>query len=1294
MDKNSKAVFGWDFDEAAAGCPWLRPTYVGAYAAQSAANLLDPAAGFGSPLVRRLYAYRAAYCQPGLPPASREGPAADPDARLLGSLLHKLAVRGLPAPCSLSLERRLLYDAREAGVLDYSERVENGSIGLECQPLLEGLPAMLTAFLLPELALTDGDVTALLERHMSLCSPAEREFYEEAIKRCSDPRLALMLRPQREFGSMLPFPLDPRSAGSDAFVRRQIGVSIDAADRVDFAIEVPFCAEGAAGTGWLRRVIEVDDSTHSARAAHTVDQARDRALRSAGWEVERALTGGGTSRRWGRLVESVCRSLQDAVPASVVEAAYRLRDLPTHQREAIARLLLLPVAEAQLTAMLARLLYWGVAGGGDEVLIVDSQRIGIAPAVRAACEAVAMVGGIHGIAADTCPHVRTQGLQHGEPTLSPVPSAGGRIELRYYGWPSAQSWEALSACSASSAVVVAAPSCAAPNYLEPLLPAEPRPVRIANGASRASEPADPVRAGLVYLLRNVFRKLAFREGQLPIIERAIALRPAVGLLHTGAGKSLCYQLAALCQPGTVLVVAPLRSLMLDQAENLEAAGIHRVAAVLGGVAESATESRLERAWRERSVAAGGQLFALISPERLQMPGFDNLLRSLAACAPIPFCVVDEAHCISEWGHDFRPSYLVVGKRFRQYTGWGGGRPAVMALTATASRTVLRDIMRELDIADSEAVIEPRTYDRPELQIEIRRVHARARMRELAKEVRRMMVETDAGHTGSTTPALDQQKSPGGRGLVFSLYASPEVELGVPRLAADLRTSIPGIQLETYTGSGRDQYIPEPREDGVLLEGQLEGQQSAGESRGKVRLVPAKRRGDTEAERRRLQAQRRFKRGESPILVATHAFGMGIDIPDIRWVIHALLPRSLEEYSQQIGRAGRDGKPARCVLLFCDDQPDLADELLDVDRVRLEELLDRIKSVRRESRGDAIRTLWFVLSAFIGRDLEKAVLHHVIAEWLEPHMRPGFPAGAVVELPFDALPNMLLPTEVERDREVILERALYRLSLVGAIADYWKDYSANCFLIDLDEVKPRRMYESLRAYLLRYLPKSEAACRMPPEPWDYGYAGAAMACGEAVVNMVYETAAKQRRRALGQMLQAARDGSRYGAAVFRAQLLAYLADSEFSDTVRALSERSEPADWLDLLARIDTPDAAAWVLGACRRALEDNPSHPGLLLLAGVARLVCSAGKGAEGEITAGMAALRRTVPDEIMRAGIAAQIAAYIRRLSPANVDMALLAMVEGDCSPMMARLCLVGATPGSAAFQMATVVTTGGGIG
>lgn len=683
-----------------------------------------------------------------------------------------------------------------------------------------------------------------------------------------------------------------------------------------------------------------------------------------------------------------------------------------------------------------------------------------------------------------------------------------------------------------------------------MLPTEPRPAFTLSHEPSSSANADSM-AALHHLLRNVFRKYAFREGQLDIITRALSLRPVLGLLHTGAGKSLCYQLAAFLQPGTSIVVMPLRSLILDQVENMEACGFHRVAAVLGGVAESATEGRRERAWRERSVAHGGQILALISPERLQMPGFDGLLKALVCYMPIPYCVVDEAHCVSEWGHDFRPSYLSIGRRVKQYgyKGQGSTIPTIVALTATASRTVLRDIIRELDISEDGAVIEPSSYDRPELELVVKRVHARRRVTEITAQVRALSNATTAGS-----------------GLVFSLYASPEIELGVPRLAAELRARIPGIELDTYTGTGRDKYSADIPDD-ALERGDNESEQSSmsmvaiSATGVRVRKVEATKHlynRDMKAERRRMETQRRFKRGEVPVLIATHAFGMGIDMPDVRWIVHSILPRSVEEYAQQIGRAGRDSQPARCVLLYCDDQPDLADELLDPDRVPLEDLLGRIKSIRRESRGDIIRTLWFLLSAFIGQSLEKEILRYIVTEWLEPHMRPGCPAGAIVEVPFNALPSRLMPTEVERDQEVVLERALYRLQVTGAVADYWKDFSHNCYLVDMDEVRPASIYSSLDAYLRKYLPNDEKMERwMPSEPWQYNFSGTAILCGETVVDMIYETVAKQRRRALGQMLELARAGTRYGSEIFRHKLQAYLSNGTRSNNT------TEREDLLDL-----------------------------------------------------------------------------------------------------------------------------------
>lgn len=1110
---NAPATHLTPFDNAASACPWLRGTVRGAYAADSVVRLIDSAGGFGAPLVRRLYDYRAAYHQSRIPIQSqlaptranaRTSPSPDPDARLLGAVLHKVAVRGVPTPCSLSLERRLLYEAREAGVLNYSERDLNGSVRLDCQPYLPDLRSMMIACLIPELLLDDVAAQALLDRYRTMCSPPERELLDAVAKSVRDVRLALLMRPQREFGSLIPTLF--QSESSDC--------GIDRADRCDFALEVPCCDDSTVGDGWIRTVVEVDDSRHTTRSARWNDRERDVALRAERWNVERLALAAHSRQQWKRHISQLVGQIDIAIPASILDAAYALRALHAHQREAITRLITLPIAEAQLLAALARMIYWGTAHAGDQIIVVDADQIGIEPAVSAVREMMRAVSAIHGIEAHTVPHVRTQG----QVESPPPPNAGGFVELRYYSSPKAQAWDACALGTRQPVVVV--PSCTSAECVEPLLVAEPRPILPDPELQRLTDSVDP----LSHVLRNVFRKREFRSGQRAIIKRALALQPVLGLLQTGAGKSLCYQMASLLQPGTTIVVSPLRSLILDQAESLEAAGLHRVAAVLGGLGDTATEGRRARMWRARSVAHGGQILAIISPERLQMPQFDSLLKTLACRMPIPFVVVDEAHCISEWGHDFRPCYLSIERRVRQYIGRTGTIPTILALTATASRAVLQDIVRELDISGVGAIVEPHSYDRPELEIEIIQVPARRRMSVLAAQVKRLMAETG-----------------GGSGIVFSLYASAEIEVGVPRIAAELRTRLPGIEVETYTGSGRDQFIPEPEEIQSMshLGDATPAVSSVHEFR--VRRIVSRR--DTEAERRRMEAQHKFRHHQVSIMVATHAFGMGLDMPDVRWVVHTLLPRSVEEYIQQIGRVGRDGQPARCILLFCDDQPALANELLDPDRTPMEDLLTKIKLIRRESRGDAVRTSWFVLSAFIGRELEKNILRHVLTEWLAPYMQPGCPAGAVVEIPFNALPTSLIPTELGRDHELILERTLYRLLMAGAITDYWKDYTKNLYLVGLDEVTPIKMYECLTAYLQRYLDDADVANWMPPKPWKYSYVEAAALCGAVVVDIVYETAAKQRRRALAHMLQLARSGTIYSPEYFRSKIISYLSSKD-------------------------------------------------------------------------------------------------------------------------------------------------------
>ena len=230
---------------------------------------------------------------------------------------------------------------------------------------------------------------------------------------------------------------------------------------------------------------------------------------------------------------------------------------------------------------------------------------------------------------------------------------------------------------------------------------------------------DEIEEALMFLLRAIFAKEAFWEGQLDAIFEVIEGRDCAVLLPTGAGKSLIYQLAGLVLPGRTLVVDPLVSLMEDQVEGLRANGIDRVAQISGYTTQQGrTDEILER------IKSGEVLFVFVSPERLQTPRFRTALRTLAQGSPINLAVVDEAHCVSEWGHDFRTAYLNVGRLLRELCrDTDGVAPPLLALTGTASRAVLRDVLIELGIErDSErAVIRPQTFDRGELRYTVTHV---------------------------------------------------------------------------------------------------------------------------------------------------------------------------------------------------------------------------------------------------------------------------------------------------------------------------------------------------------------------------------------------------------------------------------------------------------------------------------------------------------------------------------------------------------------------------------------------
>ena len=325
-------------------------------------------------------------------------------------------------------------------------------------------------------------------------------------------------------------------------------------------------------------------------------------------------------------------------------------------------------------------------------------------------------------------------------------------------------------------------------------------------------------------LKRYFGYDSFRPGQEEIVSALLAGRDALAIMPTGAGKSLCYQVPALLLPGLTLVISQLISLMQDQVKGLNAAGIH--AAFINS---SLTETQIARALD--LAAEGSYKLVYVAPERLESPVF----RSFAAGADISMVTVDEAHCISQWGQDFRPSYLKI----LDFIDSLPRRPIVSAFTATATREVKDDIVCTLRLHDPKVLVTG--FDRPNLYFQVERTRRKDDF----------VIQYLRDH-------------PGESGIIYCAT----------------RKNVDKLQeLLTEYGFAATKY-------------------HAGLS----------------AEARR-KNQNDFIYDTAPVIVATNAFGMGIDKSNVRFVLHYNMPQSMENYYQEAGRAGRDGLPSQCVLLF-------------------------------------------------------------------------------------------------------------------------------------------------------------------------------------------------------------------------------------------------------------------------------------------------------------------------------------------------------------------------------------------